>query len=136
MYAGGGYAKSPNPKELSKPKLVSPPKKEKKINENKNVDINSSLNVPHVPKKLSFSHGAHTTSAPQLTNVPFQSYPSNMMPNNMVSGPNMFPVQQISFGNPYYGQVFNMNPNILFPHVPTMTRDEANEDLKMKLNLK
>jgi len=30
MYAGGGYAKSPDPKELSKPKIMSPQKKRKK----------------------------------------------------------------------------------------------------------
>jgi len=47
-----------------------------------------------------------------------------------------YPSQQINFGPPFYGQVFNMNHNMLFPYVPTMTRDEANEDLKMKLNLK
>jgi hypothetical protein len=144
MYAGGGYAKSPNPKELSKPKLVSPPKKEKKI-ETKSVDNNSPPDNSSFARRLSFSHSAHNNSAPQLSHSTFQqAHPSNMMPNmmpnmipNMHSIPNLFPSQQqMSFSTPYYGQVFNMNSNILFPQAPTMTRAEANEDLKMRLNLK
>jgi len=115
-YAGGGYTTSPNPKELSKPNLTSPAKKEKKSNETK-------TDIPSARQSLSQRFTVHSHSTPNLNEqVSFPSHPLNVipMPQTAISSPNYFN------GQSHY---FTANP------IPYMTREEANQDLRTILNI-
>jgi len=111
-YAGGGYQKSPDPKQFSKPNLVSPAKKEKKSSETKELSKPLSLQDKFA--------SVHSASAPHLFNI--QSHVANGFQPIFYSGypPNFYgyPIQE------------NASPTKM------MTLDEANQDLKSLLNIK
>jgi len=112
-YAGGGYTTSPNPKALSKPSLSSPAKKEKKP-ENKMEEAKSS-------KQQRFTHSLHSYSTPNLMPpMPYPSHSFNMMPQFMVASPNFHGQTQ------FYESAFP---------IPSMTREEANQDLRSRINI-
>jgi len=123
-YAGGGYEKSPNPKQLSKPTFVSPAKKDKRPSESKMTEI-SSTKAQSLQQK--FAHNLHSQSVPNLNGmqVPYTSH-------SMIPMPQMSPISPMFVPN-FNGQMF-VNETSFYP-VPTMTREEANRDLRTKLNI-
>jgi len=114
-YAGGGYTTSPNPKALSKPSLSSPVKKEKKL-ENKMEEVKSS-------QQQRFTHSVHSYSTPNL--MPPMPYPTHSF--------NMMPMTQFMLASPNYNGQTQFYESA-FP-IPSMTREEANQDLRSRINI-
>jgi len=122
-YAGGGYTTSPNPKALTKPSLSSPVKKTEKKSENK-MDTTSPTKST---KQERLNHSMHSYSTPNL--MPPMPYPSHSF--------NMIPMPQAVASSGYYNNSYN-NEQMHFDSafsVPFMTREEANLDLRSRINI-